>query len=184
MPLYFDVNGEKLCEKNIFLSVLPEITADRKALQKFRLSIKELPSAGNPDPSLLQRQLKMWKSFAVNPFMALGWEQFNYPENTFKLLNENAEFFYWAHAGDHSTMILQNSGTDDLGFYVANKVVRPNVPLYHDANGKVHKGAICPQYLMKDPEGVFYGDYHTTKTVLLKHKIYVLVGPALPKLSY
>ena len=159
MPLYFNVNGEKLCERSVYLSVLPEISAERKALKKFRFSIKELPSAGNPDDSLLKRQLEMWKSFSGRQFMSWGWEQYNYPENSRNLLNEYAEFFFYSHAGDHSTMILQNSGTDDLGFYVANKVTRPGVPLYHDAKGRVNPGAICPQYLMKDPEGLFYGDY-------------------------
>ncbi|MBO7328500.1 MAG: hypothetical protein J6W00_06995 [Lentisphaeria bacterium] len=159
MPLYFDVNGEKVCEKSIFLSILPEIPADRKRLEKFRFSIKELPSAGHPDTSLLRKQIEMWKSFSGKQFMAFGWEQFNYPESSMKLLNEHVEFFYYTHASDHSTMILQNSGTDDLGFYVANKVTRPGVPLYHDAKGKIHTGAICPQYLMRDPEGLFYGEY-------------------------
>lgn len=159
MPLYFDMKGEKLCERSIYLSVLPEISAERKALKKFRFSIKELPSAGNPDESLLKRQLEMWKSFSGRQFMSWGWEQYNYPEKSRNLLNEYAEFFFYSHAGDHSTMILQNSGTDDLGFYVANKVTRQGVPLYHDAKGKINPGAICPQYLMKDPEGLFYGEY-------------------------
>ncbi len=159
MPLYFDVNGEKLCNRSIYLSILPEIPAKRQALKKFRFSIKELPSAGNPDESLLKRQLEMWKSFSGKQYMSWGWEQYLYPEKSRKLLNEYAEFFFYSHASDHSTMILQNSGTDDLGFYVANKVTRPWVPLYHDARGKVNPGAICPQYLMEDPEGLFYGDY-------------------------
>lgn len=159
VPYYFIVNGEKTLERSFHLSVLPEIPENRKAFQKFRFSIKELPSSADPDGAMLKRNLKMWKSFSANLFMAWGWEQYIYPEVNRKHLNDNVEFFFWTHAGDHSTMILQNSSTDDLGFYVRDRVTRPGVPLYHDASGKINPRAICPQYLMKDPEGLFYGDY-------------------------
>ena len=156
---HFEDKGEKVLSRNFNLGVLPEIPANRKAFKNFRFSVKEFPSAGHPDTSILQRQLDMWCSFAPKLYMSWTWETYLYPEESRKLLNEHAEFFFWTFACYHSTMILNNSGTDDLGFSVANKVTRPGVPLFHGPNGEIHKGAICPQYLIKDPEGLFYGDY-------------------------
>ena len=159
VPYHFLVNGEKCFPREFDLAVLPEIPAGRHAFRKFRLSIKELPAAGQPDITILSRHLDMWSSFGGKLFMAWDWESYNYPESSRKLLNEKTEFFFWTYACINSTMILTNSGTDDLGFSVANRVTRPGVPLFHGPDGKIDPGAICPQYLMKDPEGLFYGEY-------------------------
>ena len=44
-------------------------------------------------------------------------------------------------------------------FCVNNKVTRPGVPPFYRADGTIDRQGICPQYLMQDPEGLFYGEY-------------------------
>lgn len=156
---HFIHKNEKLLARSFNLNVMPEIPAVGTPLKKFRLSVKEFPSAGHPDTKILARQLAMWNSFHPCLFMSWSWEQYRYAKDILDLLNKHAEFYSWSYACFHSTMIFNNSDTEDLGFSVNNKVTRPGVPLFHGPDGKVDPGAICPQYLIKDPEGLFFGDY-------------------------
>ena len=156
---YFIHKGEKLLERSFCLTVMPEIPMDRPAFQRFRMTVKEFPSARLADTTILARQLAMWTSFAPKLYMSWSWEHYNYPATSLAMLHQNAEFFFWTFACGHSTMILGNSGTDDLGFCVNNKVTRPGVPPFYRADGTIDPQGICPQYLMQDPDGLFYGEY-------------------------
>ncbi len=157
---HFVHKGEKLLAKRFWLTVLPEIPKARNQFRDFRISVRYFPSVGHPDTAILERQLALWKSFVADKlFLDVSWESYFLPEKSREMLKKNGDFFFFTWACVHSTMILQNADCDDLGFFVKHKVTRPGVPLFQDQNGKVNPGAICPQYLMRDPEGLFYGEY-------------------------
>ena len=155
----FERAGKTIASGSFRLMVLPELQQPQHRFKKFRLSVTEFPCAGHPDTSIFQRKLEFWSSLTPKLFVTFGWEHFFHPKQSLDLFNRYCEFYYFTWATEHSTMILQDTDCDDLGFYVRNRLVRPGVPPFVDGSGKIDPQGICPQYLMKDPEGLFYGEY-------------------------
>ncbi|OQA84721.1 MAG: hypothetical protein BWY31_02293 [Lentisphaerae bacterium ADurb.Bin242] len=155
----YEQQGKTVLEKEFLLNVLPEITPPPSMFEKFRVGMNYYPSAGHEDDSILKKQVGFWTAISRKPYCNFTWEYYRFPKKNIAFLDEKCNLYAFSWACIHSTMILQDSDCDDLGFFVKHKVTRPGVPLFVDRDGKVNPSAICPQYLMTDPEGLFYGDY-------------------------
>ncbi len=158
---FFEHKGERVVPGSFRLSVLPELGKAKNHFRDFLFSVHEFSSAGHEDTSILKERLDFWTSFTTGKkiYQFVGWSSYRLPEKSRELLKKYCNFYFFTYACIHSTMILQDADCDDLGFFVRGKVTRLGVPLFQNHNGRVNPGAICPQYLMGDPEGLFYGEY-------------------------
>ncbi len=155
----YEQQGKNVLEKEFLLNVLPEMIPPAAKFENFRVGMHLFPSAGHENESILKKQVGFWMAISPRPYSSFTWENYLFPKKNIAFLDENCALYATSWACIHSTMIFQDSDCDDLGFFVRHGVTRPGVPLFVDSAGKVNPSAICPQYLMKDPDGVFYGDY-------------------------
>ena len=157
--IYIEENGKKHFERHYQGMILQELPHPSHPLSRFKGGVTFLSSVGLEDHSILKKNCEFWQSLLGKPFYNISWETFFYPEKTNFFLNANFRTVAGICATRSSTLKFPGTNFRDLGFLVNGKVTRKGVPLFVDGEGNIDSSSICPQYLLKDPEGLFWGEY-------------------------
>lgn len=157
--IYIEENGIKHFERRYKGAILPRLHRPSHPLTRFTGGVTFLSSAGLEENFILKKTGNFWRSLSEKPFYSVSWENFSYPEKTNTFLDANFRTVAKACATRSSTLKFPGTNFRDLGFMVNGKVTRKGVPLFVDGKGNIDPSSICPQYLLKDPEGLFWGEY-------------------------
>lgn len=133
-----------------------------RKLNKFKIGNWRSHAMASPDRKLFEESLRFWTNLCDRPFYMLGNPDFAIKDKTrvAQILKEFETIYLMATALD--TIVPLNS---KYGFNDGGKITRPNVPRLLGANGKVRNPlSICPQYLINDPENIFW-DKHIVEGV-------------------
>ena len=156
---YFLEKGKRTFERNYRGVLLPSVKFPSSPLKYFKVGVNWIVSSSLPDAAPFRQATAFWRSFDPKPFLSGCWENFDFTPERNSFIDRNYSVFAVAYATRQSTVKFPGTRFADLGFLIDGKVVRPGVPLFVDAAGKKIPDAICPRYLIADPEGLFWGEY-------------------------
>ena len=160
LVIRFGVPGGEELRKKYQVTVLRQPRFPAEPLKRFTVGITRQTARGISGLKYLQEATTFWQHFNARPLTTVGWAQFNaYPEVR-DHLKRNYTLYTGNFACRDSTPKFPATNFRDLGFLVNGKVTRPGVPLFVDDKGKTVDNAVCPLYLIQDPEGLFWGDYY------------------------
>ena len=152
-------NGKRTFEQVYRASLLPEPAMPAEPLRYFKTGITTIRSAALADDALLKEASGFWHKLDPRPFFSVGWSYESFPAECKAFLDENFTLITGVAACRHSTVMFPATNFEDLGFLVQGTVTRPGVPPFIGSDGKPVRGAICPEYLIADPEGLYWGEY-------------------------
>ena len=156
---YFLEKGKRTFEQTYPANLLPEPRFPSAPLKYFATGISGIASYTLSDDTPLRLATAYWHKFDKKPYTSASWENISFPAQRNKFMDENFTIYAGTFACRNSTMKFPGTNFKDLGFMVNGAVTRPGVPPFVDSNGKAVRGAICPLYILADPEGLFWGAY-------------------------
>ena len=156
---YFLEKNSRTFQREYKGVLLPPVKLPASPLKYFKTGVNLIVTAALPDPEPFRLATVFWQSFDARPFLSGSWENFGFPAERNRFIDRNYTVFAVTYGTKQSTIKFPGTNFRDLGFLVDGKVVRPGVPLFVDAAGKQVPNAICPRYLLADPEGLFWGEY-------------------------
>ena len=155
----FSEKGKHTFEQTYRATLLPEPEMPSAPLKYFKTGITRLISSYFPDDTPVKSAIRFWQKIDPRPFSSGSWENYSLPAPRNALLDRSFTIQAGTFACRNSTMKFPGTNFKDLGFMVNGTVTRPGVPLFVNGDGKTDKGAICPRYIIADPEGLFWGEY-------------------------
>ena len=152
-------NGKRTFEQVYRASLLPAPAMPAEPLRYFKTGITTIRSAALTDDTLLREAVGFWRKLDPRPFSTAGWTYEKFPAERKTFLDENFTIITGVAACRYPTVMFPATNFEDLGFLVRGAVARPGVPPLVGSDGKPVRGAICPEYLIADPEGLYWGEY-------------------------
>ncbi len=126
-----------------------------RKLKKFTIGHEYFHATECPDRTIFEQNLQFWKDLCERPICSLSNAMLSVPDKTrISQLMDEFEVIYLLYSSMDTIVPV---GTK-YGFFEAAKVTRAGVPKLQDKDGvEMGNGAICPQYLIDDPEGIYWG---------------------------
>ncbi len=156
----FGVPGGEELQKSYRITVLPQPRFPAETLKRFAVGVTRQNARPLADLKYLRESTAFWQHFNAKPLTSVGWPQFNAQPGVNGFLRQNYTLYTGNFACRDSTPKFPATNFKDLGFLVNGRVTRPGVPLFVDDKGKNVDNAICPLYLIEDPDGLFWGEYY------------------------
>ncbi|MBP5639358.1 MAG: hypothetical protein J6X55_07760 [Victivallales bacterium] len=149
-----DGKAEELT-KTIHVTAAEQLPVVYRKLKKFAFGNWYLHAMTSPDRSLFDLNVQFWKNFYDHPICSLGGADFAIKDKT--RVTQLLKDFTTLYVIYSSLDTIVPTDVPQYGFYDGGKITRPNVPRLIDANGNVRNNlSICPQYLINDPENVYW----------------------------
>lgn len=156
----FGIPGGEELLKSYRITVMKQPRFPVKPLEHFTVGVTRQNARPLADLKYLRESTAFWQHFNLKPLTSVGWPQFNAQPGINAFLNQNYKLYTGNFACRDSTPKFPASDFEDLGFLVKGRVTRPGVPLFVNDKGKTVGNAICPLYLITDPDGLFWGEYY------------------------
>lgn len=160
MIVRFGVPGGEELRKSYHVMVLKPFRVPSAGLKRFYIGVTKQTARAVPNQKYLRESTDFWQHFNARPLTVVGWPQYNSHTGVNDFLKRNYTTYTGNFACRDSTPKFPATDFKDLGFLVNGKVTRPGIPLFVNDKGKTVDNAICPLYLIKDPDGLFWGDYY------------------------
>ena len=158
--------GKTYKSHTFLLQAAPALKAQEK-MRYFSIFPTSFASEGAPDINLFKESVAYWKGLGEKSCYLLENISWSIPQEQKRLLAENFKLLYTLHCVQDTPLPYFS---DDGFFDRTLSVSRPGVPRLENAVGKVIRGGICPQYLINDPEGIFWDKYIVESLRKLKEK--------------
>ncbi len=140
--------------RTVQVTIAEPLPIVHRKMKKFSMGQWYLHAIQSPDRSLFDNDINFWKSLCEKPSWCLGNADLSAKDQTrVAQLMKEFEVIYLLHSSEDTIVPVDTP----YGFYDQGRVTRPGVQKLQDADGKERfPYAICPQYLLRDPEGVYW----------------------------
>ncbi|MBP5638711.1 MAG: hypothetical protein J6X55_04495 [Victivallales bacterium] len=155
MLFSFELDGKPdEFKRTVQVTIAEPLPIVHRKMKKFSIGQWYLHAIQSPDRALFDNDINFWKSLCERPTWSLGNADLDAKDKTrVEQLMKEFDATYLLHSAQDTIVPVHAN----YGFYDGGRITRPGVPKLQDENGKESfPYAICPQYLLRDPEGVYW----------------------------